>query len=304
MLTRLTLTTLASTVLLTLTACDKDESLGEVTESQGSAGESDTDDVSCPTDAMICPDGTAVGREGPACEFAPCPGDTDGESESESGVSCPTDAMICPDGTTVGREGPDCEFVPCPDGVETDGGETDGGETDGGETDGDDQACPPNAVYYSPATCPNDDIPPITEGCYEVCEKGGSGCAIDHFCQSIEINPCDCPQGENCCAACASDVTACMPVLRGDACQGLLGGWQSVDELECGPPDAPVLCNWELEFQNTGDYNWAFADATVDATFHCIEGAIYVQGETDVFASYDADNDLLQWDGETYERAK
>lgn len=61
-------------------------------------------DVPCTDDAKICPDGTAVGREGPNCEFAPCPGD----------VPCTLDAMICPDGSAVGREGPDCEFAPCP----------------------------------------------------------------------------------------------------------------------------------------------------------------------------------------------
>jgi len=29
--------------------------------------------VACPADAKICPDGSAVGRVGPDCEFAPCP---------------------------------------------------------------------------------------------------------------------------------------------------------------------------------------------------------------------------------------
>ncbi len=29
--------------------------------------------AACPTDAKICPDGSAVGRVGPNCEFAPCP---------------------------------------------------------------------------------------------------------------------------------------------------------------------------------------------------------------------------------------
>lgn len=30
--------------------------------------------VACTMEARICPDGTAVGRQGPNCEFAPCPG--------------------------------------------------------------------------------------------------------------------------------------------------------------------------------------------------------------------------------------
>ena len=29
--------------------------------------------VACTMDAKICPDGSAVGRSGPKCEFAPCP---------------------------------------------------------------------------------------------------------------------------------------------------------------------------------------------------------------------------------------
>jgi hypothetical protein len=31
------------------------------------------DPVACTMDAKICPDGSAVGRQGPSCEFAPCP---------------------------------------------------------------------------------------------------------------------------------------------------------------------------------------------------------------------------------------
>ncbi|MBY0110704.1 hypothetical protein K2Y00_01730 [Patescibacteria group bacterium] len=31
--------------------------------------------MACPADAKICPDGTGVGRSGPNCEFAPCPGE-------------------------------------------------------------------------------------------------------------------------------------------------------------------------------------------------------------------------------------
>lgn len=32
-----------------------------------------TDQIACTTEAKICPDGSAVGRSGPKCEFAPCP---------------------------------------------------------------------------------------------------------------------------------------------------------------------------------------------------------------------------------------
>ncbi len=30
--------------------------------------------VACTTEAKMCPDGSGVGRTGPNCEFAPCPG--------------------------------------------------------------------------------------------------------------------------------------------------------------------------------------------------------------------------------------
>lgn len=31
--------------------------------------------VACTMEAKLCPDGSAVGRTGPNCEFAPCPGE-------------------------------------------------------------------------------------------------------------------------------------------------------------------------------------------------------------------------------------
>ena len=35
----------------------------------------------CTLDAKVCPDGTAVGRTGPACEFAACPGENEAPSK-------------------------------------------------------------------------------------------------------------------------------------------------------------------------------------------------------------------------------
>jgi len=31
--------------------------------------------VACTMEAKLCPDGSAVGRSGPDCKFAPCPGE-------------------------------------------------------------------------------------------------------------------------------------------------------------------------------------------------------------------------------------
>ncbi len=66
--------------------------------------------VACTEEAKICPDGSSVGRQGPKCEFAPCPG----EGGEGDGVACTMDAKVCPDGSAVGRQGPKCEFAPCP----------------------------------------------------------------------------------------------------------------------------------------------------------------------------------------------
>ncbi|OGK13757.1 hypothetical protein A3A93_05450 [Candidatus Roizmanbacteria bacterium RIFCSPLOWO2_01_FULL_38_12] len=62
--------------------------------------------VACTLEAKICRDGvTVVGREGPDCEFAKCPGEK----------QCPQDIMTCSDGSFVMRQEPDCEFAPCPE---------------------------------------------------------------------------------------------------------------------------------------------------------------------------------------------
>ena len=94
---------------------DNTSSSGETSSGQGGSSGSGTSGggngtsgaQGCTTEAMICPDGTAVGRTGPNCTFAPCPPNKDG------GTACTADVMKCPDGTVVGRTGPKCEFV-CP----------------------------------------------------------------------------------------------------------------------------------------------------------------------------------------------
>jgi hypothetical protein len=73
--------------------------------SSGSSGNTvDPGGPGCTLEAMVCPDGSAVGRTGPNCTFAPCP----------SANACTEEAKGCPDGSTVVRTGPNCEFAPCP----------------------------------------------------------------------------------------------------------------------------------------------------------------------------------------------
>lgn len=79
-------------------------------------------EMPCTTEAKVCPDGSAVGRSGPKCEFAPCPdappGATrpgpPGEQAPPPMQACTKEAKVCPDGSTVGRTGPSCAFAPCP----------------------------------------------------------------------------------------------------------------------------------------------------------------------------------------------
>jgi heat shock protein HslJ len=108
----------------------------------GCAGIFPQEPVACTMEAKICPDGSAVGRTGPNCEFAPCPGEVPGcgtcpmlvqpgpnfcsEGVIVAGIvnecgcrgppscACTEEAKVCPDGSAVGRTGPNCEFAPCP----------------------------------------------------------------------------------------------------------------------------------------------------------------------------------------------
>ena len=100
--------------------------------------------LGCTMEALICPDGSAVGRTGPNCEFAPCPetlpntphmeDDVSGEVVEtpvppqgenflpppeydrpyDGAIACTMDAKMCADGSYVGRVAPNCNFAPCP----------------------------------------------------------------------------------------------------------------------------------------------------------------------------------------------
>lgn len=61
----------------------------------------------CTMDAKLCPDGTPVGRTGPNCEFAPCPGQDEKKPFPGKGISGTPSACIdrCGDGT--------CQEVVC-----------------------------------------------------------------------------------------------------------------------------------------------------------------------------------------------
>ncbi len=43
-------------------------------------------EIACTMEAKLCSDGSAVGRVGPSCEFAPCPGTTDDSASAGEGI--------------------------------------------------------------------------------------------------------------------------------------------------------------------------------------------------------------------------
>ncbi len=67
--------------------------------------------VYCTQDAKLCPDGSYVGRVGPRCEFAACPG---GEENGDDGSE-----DFKTTGTLTGKVsiGPLCPVEPCPPGA-------------------------------------------------------------------------------------------------------------------------------------------------------------------------------------------
>lgn len=73
----------------------------------------------------------------------------------------------------------------------------------------------------------------------------------------------------------------------------------SVDELECGlGEDGPVLCNWQITFEEDGDYLWMYSDVGEGGTYSCQGGNLFISGESDL--DFDAATGILTWDGVEY----
>jgi hypothetical protein len=93
-------------------------------------------------------------------------------------------------------------------------GTADGGSA--GETGG----CPPSLVPVEPGCEPAPDGVPIpAAGCYAPCEQIGAPCDAGGVCRTVWVNPCVCPDGEGCCAACGGESMLCVPGgATGDEC--------------------------------------------------------------------------------------
>lgn len=268
------------------------------------------DDIGCTGEARLCADGSAVGRVPPTCEFEACPGECDpadcdpmppiyipnilcddgtyagafcmqdaaggcGWEIRECSWSCPDDAKVCPDGTTVIRSGPDCEFAPCP------------------------TLCEGEAVHLTPAACPSTDVPILPgPGCYVPCTEEGTACESGGTCMLVQTNPCECAQGQACCAACGQQQTVCVTDGAITACTELAHRtFESLEQKECGnSPDGEALCRWRISF-NADEYTWFHSDVAENGPYTCGDGRIVAGGYT---GEFDPQTGLLVWDDVEY----
>ncbi|MBV1857581.1 MAG: hypothetical protein KUG77_04155 [Nannocystaceae bacterium] len=268
MLTRSFLTPVLCSALLTLAACDKEESLGEVESETAAESESDT-----------------------ASESESDSGDTEGDD------ACPADAMLCPDGSAVGRSGPDCAFEPCPGDSEDD--------SDSGD-EPPPPACGAELSYQEPAACPpeGDGTPYVIDpGCYVECNPAEPACGDAEVCMTLNINPCICDggdEGEVCCGACTAGSALCVPVVSGDVCDDVVGNYASLEEYECGiTPDGLGMCEWQITLEADGGYLWMYSDLGEGGNFACKDGVITLDNNPSHSATLSADG-LLVWDGIEY----
>ena len=88
-------------------------------------GQNNPGPTACTADAKICPDGSAVGRTGPNCEFAQCPGQSNGGGNNQTALTyCHqsqrnADACIEIYQPVCGRVQVECITTPCNPVLET-----------------------------------------------------------------------------------------------------------------------------------------------------------------------------------------
>jgi hypothetical protein len=83
-------------------------------------------------------------------------------------------------------------------------------------------------------------------------------------------------------------------------CEQIVGTtFLSVEALECGlGPEGPVLCNWQITFEEDGDYLWMYSDVGESGTYTCQGGNLFISGGSVV--DFDTATGILTWDGVEY----
>lgn len=175
----------------------------------------------CTQEAKICPDGSAVGRTGPNCEFAPCPSSCicpQGFIPSPDGSYCLVDCkpdQACP-AIAVQCQNATQQCV-CPEGYVLEG-----------------NVCNPKC-YYSTPKClmPSFLCNTTSNGAASVCEETGGTVTTANCCKSSgdfpntcligacgcsptnshEVKVCDCGEGR------CFDGNSCVPPVDNTTCQ-------------------------------------------------------------------------------------
>ena len=120
----------------------------------------------------------------------------------------------------------------------------------------------------------------------------------------LEVNPCICDEGEDCCAACSAGSALCVPVITGDACDSVVGMYLSIEEYECGiTPDGLAMCQWQITLGSDGQYNWLYSDVGEGGNFACKDGVITLDNDPSHSATLGADG-ILVWDGIEYGKSE
>lgn len=176
----------------------------------------------CDDIAKVCSDGTSVGRTGPNCAFAACPGEVactadvkkcpDGSYVARVAPSCafkecggvpddhpcPALAMICPDGTSVGPSGPNCDFS-CPPVT-----------CEGIEKNGSDQLRQSIAQYQDCTQDSDCTYVAVASDCFDQCAIVMAKKGQDNYQQTLDrINSSICPSGKA--QGCTVEHPACAP---------------------------------------------------------------------------------------------
>lgn len=166
--------------------------------------------------------------------------------------------------------------------------------------------CDPGLTPAGPASCPQGLGLELSEpGCFEECEGAGDACAVG-TCQLVEYDPCPCPEGaEACCGACAAEIWLCVEDVVDAFCEAIVGTtFESIDELECGiTPDGVELCNWQVRFEENGEWLWMYSDVGEGGEYTCTGGVLTITNDATIEHAYDPETQTLTWEGVDYRPA-
>jgi hypothetical protein len=181
---------------------------------------------------------------------------------------------------------------------------TDDGATSVAESGGPDACVDPAHAYFETPCAANNDGTPILPGagCYEPCAGPGAACGVG-ACTQVQVDPCTCVEGEDCCLLCGSmGEWLCVESLPNVACEQIVGTtFASVEELTCGAsPEGPIPCHYWITFEENGDFLWVQGDFGQGSQYTCEGGEVTLIG-VDADLSFDPATGILTLDDVEYQ---